>query len=168
VVTCPGVPPERMSTDVEARKTPFCGQRVFIANDRESTGTARFSPELRNSQPRCRTTKNGTHWSYQDLRFWATVRVDGLSTRPRSAWRAPTEHISNPTLYPQLHHHPHPDPSRAVPNTLPPLHLHQHVPSHPTSTDPPNFCAAHLHKGARIVVAPQVPQPQSPWVGNRC
>src|SRR6478736_537972 len=90
-----------MSTDVEPRKTPFCGQRVFIANDQESTGTARFSPELRNSQPRCRTTKNRTHWSYQDLRFWATVRVDGLSTRPRSAWRAPTEHISNPTLYPQ-------------------------------------------------------------------
>ncbi len=65
----PGVPPERMSTDVEQRKTPRCGQRVFIANDRESTGTARFSPELRNSQPRCRTTKNRTHWSYQNLRF---------------------------------------------------------------------------------------------------
>jgi len=46
-----------MSTDVEPRKTPFSGQRVFIANDRESTGIAWFSPEPRNSQPRCRTTK---------------------------------------------------------------------------------------------------------------
>ena len=33
----------------------LCGRRLFTANDRELTGMARFSPELRHCQTCCRT-----------------------------------------------------------------------------------------------------------------
>ena len=34
------------------------GHRLFTANDRESTGVARFSPEMRDNQTRCLAVEN--------------------------------------------------------------------------------------------------------------
>jgi hypothetical protein len=56
--------------------------RLFIANDRESIGIARFSRELQVSRNRCRTMKNGHNRSHQDLRVgYLLVRSRGLQPR---------------------------------------------------------------------------------------
>ena len=45
------------------------GHRLFTANDRESTGIARFSPETRVNQTRYTAIENEQRLEYQNLRF---------------------------------------------------------------------------------------------------
>jgi hypothetical protein len=50
--------PPRPVRGKRARKTLCCGHRLFTADDRESTGTARLSPQMRDSQTHCLAVEN--------------------------------------------------------------------------------------------------------------
>jgi hypothetical protein len=71
-----------------------------------------------------------------------------------------TARVSTYTVFPADLRNPHRH-SRNIPKPPHPLHLHDTVPQCVTSHPHPNFCTAHLHKGARMVVAHDVPQLRS-------
>jgi hypothetical protein len=63
--------PSRLVTETRrrARETGRCGHRLFTANDRESTGIARFSPELRTANSVVPQRETSTHWNRPDLQL---------------------------------------------------------------------------------------------------
>jgi hypothetical protein len=94
------------------------------------------------------------------LRDFARRRLRAPEKRSRKPAKHPgaLKHFARPNLPPICHL----DSSGSISNTLCPFHIHSSAPLRPAPLATPRFCMAHLHKGARMFVAQQVPQPRSP------